>query len=518
MFKKIIAVLLTVLTVFAFSSCEKKTVSNGKNTETAKKETNTETSQNAGFTLLYCDSDTFDPYSAQTKANQQLCQLLFDSLIKTDDNLKVRHCLAKKVEGNGTDKYKIYLKSAVFSDGSRVTADDVVYSIKLAKKSKTRYKNQLEKVKTYTAEGSNCVSIKLKSGSPNFAYSLDFPIVKEGSVKKIDKNSTIKPPIGSGRYVLDLKNKQISVNKKYNGQKPKIKAIQLLCAPDDESANHYIEMGGVSLVYSDLSEGKIPTMNGNLSEVHLNNLVYLGLNFKKSSLLNNENMRYAVASGIDRSAIVKQAYYSYAEPAKGPFRSEWNQAASLQNLENEQNVDVSVANLEKMGYNDKNADGYYINQNGDEITLSLLCNDNASRVAAAELIKEQLSAVGIRVIVNKVPWKTYQKELKAGNFDLYLAEVKIETDLDISPLISNKSALNFGMSKKGKANKSYSAFKKYLKGELPLSDFLNSFYTEMPFVPVCYRNGTVISSKNLSSVPSSSYSDIFYGIEQLKLN
>ena len=108
--------------------------------------------------------------------------------------------------------------------------------------------------------------------------------------------------------------------------------------------------------------------------------------------------------------------------------------------------------------------------------------------------------------------------VSTDNFDLYLAEVKIETDLDISPLISNKSALNFGMSKKGKANKSYSAFKKYLKGELPLSDFLNSFYTEMPFVPVCYRNGTVISSKNLSSVPSSSYSDIFYGIEQLKLN
>lgn len=517
--KSVIAVFLVLILLFG-SACSKtfKPLTDTTSSEISEVSETPQSVKASGFTLLYCKSDSFSPYTAQTKANQQLCFLLFDSLVKIDNDMVVHNSIAKKIEAVSSRSYKVYLKSVSFSDGSSITAEDVLYSIKLAKKSNTRYKNQLAKVKSFYAEDQDTVIINLKENSKDFKNCLDFPILKNGTQSKKTKSSVGIPPIGSGRYVLDIQNKQIILNKKYHGTKPKIKTIQLLCAPDDESAAHYIEMGGISLVYTDLSDGTIPTMNGNLSEVHLNNFVYLGVNYSKYSLMSNENMRYAVASGIDRSAIVKQAFYSYAEEAIGPFRKEWSETKTLQNLEENQNIDVSVANLEKMGYNDKNAGGYYMNSGGDVITLTLLCNKNASRLAAAKLIKEQLKAVGIKIIVNAVDWKTYKSELSKKNFDLYLAETKIEADLDIIPIISNKSNLTYGMSKKGKENSSAKAFKDYLAGKLSIYDFINTFYSEMPVIPVCYRNGVVISSKDLSSVPKSSYSDIFYGIEKISIN
>lgn len=514
--KSLIAILLSLIIVFG-SGCNQAI---SPITDDSDKTTKPEQAEviNSGFTLLYCDNDSFSPYSAVTKANQQLSLLLYDSLTKTDNNLKVHNSLAEKIEMVNPLTYKVYIKHSTFSDGTTVSAKDIVYSISLAKKSNTRYKNQLSKLSSYKEENNRTIILKLKTNSPEFKKVLDFPIIKYKSDRKKDKNKSLLPPIGSGRYILDLKNKQIKRNVNYHLGKPKIKTIQLLCAPDDESADHYIEMGGVSLVYTDLSDGNIPTMNGNLRKIKLNNLVYLGINHTKSSIMSNEYMRYAVATGINRAEIVKHSYYSYGDVATGPYRSEIENADSLQNLEPEQNIDVSVANLEKIGYNDKNAGGYFVNSNGDTLTLNLLCNKNSSRISAAKLIKKQLAAVGIKVNIISLPWKEFKTELKKKHFDLYLAETKIETDLDITPLISNKHELTYGMNKSKKLNSCAKAFKKYLKGEYPLSDFINSFYIEMPFIPVCYRNGVVISSKNLSSVPQSSASDIFYGIENITIN
>lgn len=518
-YKKSILAFLLIITIIFGSACS-NSVSPITNNSNESESTNTESNDttNSAFTLLYCDNDSFNPYSASTKANQQLSLLLYDSLVKTDNKYKVHNSLASKIKSESNTEYKVYIKNATFTDGTDVTSKDIVYSVQLAKKSSTRYKNQLSKVKSCYSNGNNCIVFKLKTSSPNFKNSLDFPIIKYKSDKIKNKNKTLMPPVGSGRYILDLKNKQIKRNSKYHSEKPKIKTIQLLCAPDDESADHYIEMGGVSLVFTDLSDGNIPTMNGNLQQVKLNNLVYLGINRTKSSIMSNEYMRYAVATGIDRSQIVKHSYYSYADEALGPFRDEWDNAKSVQNLEAEQNIDVSVANLKKIGYNDKNTGGYFVNSNNDILTLNLVCNKNPSRVSAAKLIKKQLASVGIKVNINSLSWKEYKKALKQKNFDLYIAETKIESDLDITPLISNKSSLTYGMKSSGKLNSSAKAFNKYLKGESQLFDFINSFYSEMPFIPICFRNGVVISSKNLSSVPKSSYSDIFFGIENISIN
>ena len=56
----------------------------------------------------------------------------------------------------------------------------------------------------------------------------------------------------------------------------------------------------------------------------------------------------------------------------------------------------AIANLKEIGYNNKDSQGFYVNDSGHRIVLSLLCNsDNTVRLNAAKLIKEQLAAAGI---------------------------------------------------------------------------------------------------------------------------
>ena len=521
MFKRYAVAFLLILSIIFCSSCN-ATIENV--TENAALENETaaiteeESKKNFSFTLLYCNNDSFNPYSAITETNRSLGLLLFDSLVKIDNDFNVKYSLAKKITNEDNKVFTIKLKNARFSNGTSVTAEDIIYSIKLAKKSKTKYKKQLAKISSYTQVDSQTVKITLKSASPYFERMLDFPIIRTDTANKSDASHAEFPPIGSGRYILDLENKQITYNKYFHSGKPEIKTIALLCAPDSESADHYIEMGGVSLVYNDLADGKISTMNGNLSRVKLNNLVYLGTNRNKDSVCSNEYIRYCIAAGIDRSAIIKQAYYSYGSVAIGPYRSDWKPVASYQNLLETQNNDVSIANLEKIGYNDRNADGFFVNENGDVLTLSLIYNkENDSRKATAELIKNQLSLVGIKVVIHPLSWKEYQKALKNNEFDLYLAEITVANDMDITPIISNKSSICYGKVKSKKLNSSAESYQKFLKGDCSLADFINAFYDEMPFIPVCYRDGIVICSKNLTSIPESSYSDIFYGIEDIAL-
>ena len=90
------------------------------------------------ITLLYSASDTFDPYTATTDSNRQLCKLIYEPLLKLDDEFNAVYCLAERVELEGR-LCTVTLKNRSFSDGSRLTADDVVYSFNLAKKSATEY-------------------------------------------------------------------------------------------------------------------------------------------------------------------------------------------------------------------------------------------------------------------------------------------------------------------------------------------------------------------------------------------
>lgn len=492
------------------------------------------------ITLLYSSSDTFNPYTAATDINRQLCRLLYDPLIKLDNKFNVNYSLADKIDINGTT-CTVTLKDKIFSDGSPLSAEDVVYSFNLAKKSSTEYAYKLYEAVSASAQGAKTVIFKLNKADPYFANLLDFPILKKNSDNRTDSDSVKLPPIGCGRYVLNEDRTKLILNEKTLGKADSvsIKEIQLINAPDDESVSHYVEIGAADMYYSDISDGNILRMSGEKIDINLNRLIYIGVNYGYGDL-SLETLRQAISSGIDRSAVCRDGYYNNAIAANGFFNPVWEAVKSVQNIELHANKEITVENLEKIGYNSLDSNGVRKNSNGSRLKFELLVNkENRLRVAAARLIANQLSEFGIKITVVEKSFEDYTAALNSGDFQLYLAEVAITPNMDISNLVLEGSSAAYGIkntsgetevdsqdqdtentgSDSGQsAVSSGELIKGLYQSKNTVTDVASVLQTEMPFIPVCYRTGVLFCNDNIENVNNSSASDIYFSIESYKIN
>ncbi|MBQ4119393.1 MAG: hypothetical protein IJD45_03285 [Clostridia bacterium] len=533
--KKVIAFLITAALILTLCGCDKNSMATNKK---PSDNNGTETLEYKGsITLLYSKADTFNPYTAKTEVNRQLCKLLYEPLVKTDDDFEPHNCIAKSVKIS-KDICTVVLKSVKFSDGTKLTADDVVYSYKLAKKSKTSYKNKLYMVESVSVKDSNTVVFTLKKQDPYFANVLDFPVIKSGSDKKTDSDSVKFPPVGAGRYKLNKDNTVLTLNEHYFAKKSSIKKINLINSPDMESITHYIEIGATDIYFTDISDGEIPRMSGTKTNINLNNLVYIGVNHANKKLA-LENLRQAISSGIDRSEITKNAYFNNAMSCTGFFNPLWDDTKSLQNIQITANSQITVENLEEIGYNKLDSDG--VRRNGNSpLSFSLLVNkENSARVAAAKLIASQLKKQGIKITVVKTSFKEYKRRLKNGEFDLYLGEVKITENMDFSEMVLAGGSAAYGIKaqakkdtekeeevkggtenqkkKKSKTLTCAKVIKNFYKGKNSISDVAVTLQNDMPFIPVCYRTGVLFCNENIENLNMASLSDIYFSIDSYKI-
>ncbi len=485
--------------------------------------------------ILYNETDSFNPYAATTKENRELCHLLYDPLITLGSDFEpiLKIAQSATVEGKVCT---VSLNNVLFSDGTRLTANDVLYSANLAMSSSTVYSKQLNEVESINIINNNIV-FNLKKADPFFVNLLDFPIIKANSENLKSEDNVILPPIGAGRYVLNEKNDALTPNSNYYGKPCTIKNIKLINAPGKESIDHYVSAGVVSLCYSDYSDNTIPRMSGLKVDVPLNNMVFIGVNMSHW-LLKEPYLRYAISSVIDRTEIVKEAYYGNGTVANGPFNPLWKHSEGFQTLEAKGNTQISVENLEKIGYNNLDNEGYRVNSSKKRISISLLVNsDNAARVSTGNLIVERLESVGIKASLVAVDFETYISRLQSGNFDIYLGEVKLLGNMDISPLVTPNSSAAYGIvdyslpidtettegtdtTAENVATQNTSAInltalnaaKGYYNGIYTLGDVASAFLSEMPIIPIMYRSGIAMFTPDIKGVPNVSVSDLFIDI------
>ncbi len=521
-FKRISAFILAVALIFSVAGCKSNEEISGSGEIHAE---NTPTASVDTISLLYSASDTFNPYTAQTDLNRNLCRLLFDSLIKLNNNFEAEYIIAEKITVS-KKTCTVTLKDINFTDGTALTADDVVYSCKLAMKSKGEYAHKLYEVKSVKAENSRTVVFGLSRYDAYFERLLDFPIIKEKSDTKTDKDSIALTPVGSGRYTVAENNSSFISNNAYFGEKANIKTISLVNAPDPESVSHYVEIGATDIYYTDAKGGNIVRMSGKKADINLNNLVYIGIN-ESFGQLKTKELRYAISSAIDRNQICQAAYHNNAVAATGFFNPAISAVSSVQNLQSTANTEISIENLEEIGYNKLNSDNLRVNASGNGIRLTLLVNkDNASRVAAAELISASLKNVGIELTVLKRSFKEYKKALEAGNFQLYLGEVELLANMDVRNLVVAGGSCAYGISKPEENKKTEDKNGKEESEELKvfsIADIIDGFYsgkntvtdvanilqTELPVIPVCFRKGLLFYSDSLKTADKASAGDIY---------
>ncbi len=519
-FIKLISIIAIFSVLLTFTGCK-----DNKDNSTSSGTASTQSGERDYITLLYSASDSFNPYTVKTEINAQLTTLIYDSLVKLDDEFNPINCIANKISIT-ENICTVELKNVSFSDGSTLTSDDVIYSYDLAKKSGNKYASKLYEVKSVTKISDNSLSFTLSKADPYFANVLDFPILKSGSDTLTDSDSVLLPPIGSGRYKVSKDGLSLVQNNNYYGKKGKIKKINLVNSPDTESVSHYVEIGVADMYFSTVSNGEILRMSGNKTNVNLNNMIYLGVNHSVRDLYLTE-MRQAISTAIDRKDICKNAYFNNAVAATGFFNPVWKYTKSVQNLQIESNLKISVENLEKIGYNGLNSNGYRTKNGGFGLHYTLLVNsENRLRVAAAKLIAEQLKKAGIAITVVERPYEQYVDMLSKGNFELYIGEVKIPENMDLTSLVTAGSSAAYGVAdynivKTDSENQTVVTIRDlmngFYSGKNSITDIATVLQTEMPIIPICYRTGILFSNEKIENVDNSSYSDIYFSIESYSI-
>lgn len=517
--KKIICLLLAAVSVFSLCAC-----SGGDNPQKEEKPDSPDISKpavNYSITLPVAHNDTVDPFKDISAVNRSLVTLLYDGLVYIDESFTPQPLLISAYSNEGKSLSVTLKGSLSFSDGSALTAEDVTYSFSQAKDSRY-YSAALSNIKSASASG-NTVFFELKSPDINALACLDFPIVKKGTVQsQYDSTNLfdIVPPTGAGRYIINgtlptatlIPNPHCARSEALN-----IGTISLYEVNDSDGLAYGLQIGNYHYWYNDLSSGEYTRVNAGLSVVPTNNLVYLGLNDQKSILTENA-VRLAVSMLLDRDEISSQGFQGHAVSSVVPFNPSWS---AMKNIplsgKTRANVDGAKALLEQAGYTSINHYGYRCSNTKSLNCTLTVCKDNSFKLAAAQQIKEQLAKLNFNVRIIELSYKDYKQAIAEGNYEMYLGEIKISADMNISRFFAAGSTPNCSIDlideNENEFTVCYDEYRALLAGELSMSDFCRSFEAEMPFIPICYRCGVEIYSRDFTSAIKGTCYDNFYNID-----
>ena len=450
--------------------------------------------QSATSLNIGCSADdSLNPYFMSTDLNTDLISLVFEPLFYIDDSFCAINGLALSYTQNGKTLTVKLDTSAAFSDGVQFSSTDAVYSFNTAKAS-GNYKNELANITSAKATGADTVVFTLASGYKNAADSLTFPIVKSSSAQ--DKESV---PIGTGLYSFNMSGEVIKLN--YNPYcrkpEPNIKTINVVEIPSSSTLIHTLELGTIDAYFDDLSSGSYSRASAATSKTNLSNLVFLGMNCYSYGL-STAAFRQAIYYAINRQSIVKNSFKKYAVESYTPYHPEWHVLAESGYDTSSLTLDYSKAQalLKKAGF-------------AGTVNLNLVVySGNSFKVAAAKEIQASLKNIGINVNIMELTWDNYNLALAGGGYDLYIGEIKLPTDMNMSSLFGSDSVI-YGVSS---GDTSAAAYSEYLNGNISLNAFTDSFLQNMPFAPICFRSGVLIYSNAITPAADSDVNNVYKNI------
>ena len=228
----------------------------------------------------------------------------------------------------------------------------------------------------------------------------------------------------------------------------------------------------------------------------LNNMVYLGMNGTNGAL--NKYIRSAIAVKLDCEDIALSSYQGHAAAVKLPVNPESTVAGQVKAVETAGDKALADRIIDNCGYTRYSGSA---KTNGSySLSFSLIVNnDNRYRVAAAYGIADSLRESGINVRVDLLSFEDYSQRIAAGNFELYIGEIKLDGSMDISAFFKDGTAFSAGIDKTGRSATDYF---RYRAGEITPAEYFAGFAEEFPFIPICFRQGFAVRSADFAAEQS----------------
>ncbi|MBQ8782861.1 MAG: ABC transporter substrate-binding protein [Clostridia bacterium] len=516
LFLKVTAIITVMSVLFSFSGCFDYSYidETADSITTASPDSVAVSTDSIKLSLPYLTSDSLNPFLSKGEINQSLSSLMYDSLFSVGNDFKASPLMAKSYTIKD-GKLSVTIRDDIkFSDLGSVSANDVVSSFEAAKKSE-RYKSSLYEINDAVATGTYTVVFEVNSNNEDICSLLTFPIVKTGTEDSTKTKSDV--PIGSGRYILSKTvNNELYLTANQNrldGYSPTYKNIGLVSTSDEASAASTFSLSHTNVLIDSYSDGKYEKYIGASNKQNLTNLVYIVCN-SKNKIFDDPNVKKAISLALDRDKIADYSFIGYAKSAYTPFHPDYYQIKDYDTSSLKYNKDLANKILDGIGYTDINPQYNFRHSDGKILEFDLIVNkDNAFKLSAAQLIKEQLAEVSIYVNIKLFTQEDFLKAVSLGKYDMYLGECKLTNNLDLSVFFDNTNSASKGIPASEDTKAKYTEFK---NNEAEIKQVIDAFNTEMPFIPLLYRCASVNSNSAMAVSNSSIVSDYYNNIDKWK--
>ncbi|HYV21318.1 MAG TPA: peptide ABC transporter substrate-binding protein [Candidatus Bathyarchaeia archaeon] len=390
-----------------------------------------------------------NPVIAATDVDQDVARLAFSGLTRYDQSGAIVPDLASAfhTESDGRIWTFDIREDATWQDGQPVTADDVVFTVKLLQDrgyvgpySDAFRGVTVDKISTRT------VRFTLPDVYGPFADSTTVPLLPShllGNVPyaELSRQPFNANPIGTGpfrvtevdgRQIVLLRNDDFYRTRPARGR-PYLDKVILRFYPDQTEALLALSRGevdGVGGLSSQDGERARSLKSAVLYSLPTDTFVSLFLNVRPEKVVFRDRaVRQAIASAIDRGRVLQ-----LAADGRGTVADEFVPSSSWAYVKDvtryTYSTDDAIALLDAADWKDHDGDGIR-DKGGQKLAFAISTSDEPARAAAATQIQHDLNAVGMSVTVNSMPFgQLVDGVARQRTFDALLVEIAVSGDPD----------------------------------------------------------------------------------------
>jgi peptide/nickel transport system substrate-binding protein len=277
------------------------------------------------------DSDNLDPVTNDGNINIWVFMSIYDQLIRVANNgLDLAPSIAEKWDTSADGMtFTFHIRSGVkFSDGSDMTVDDIVYSLKRAQTQKGDgdWTFTLAQVKDVSSSDANTVVITLNEAWAPFLADISMfnsSIISKAFADKVGEANLTQQCMGTGPFALKAWNKAqniILVKNEHYWQDglPLVDQITLNVVPDSNS--RLLQVKG-NQVDGDIGQNDVPLSSvADLkaqSDLQVINFTSTYVNFVvincRTAPLDDVKVRQAMNYATDKESLIKTILYGQAD-------------------------------------------------------------------------------------------------------------------------------------------------------------------------------------------------------------
>ena len=392
---------------------------------------------------------TLNPLLAASEPEQAVSRLLFSSLYNYDVTGALHTDLAESMTVKDDKVYTIKLRNAVWHDGKKLTAEDVVYTINLIKNPQVRSPLRVNWLDiSARAIDDSTVEFMLPAVYAGFSHALTFPVIPKHILQSVSPSSMREAdfssnPVGSGPFAVKRVQTSESTsstdvvrmepNTKYYGAVSTLSRLELRAYGNESLLVKAVNSGEVSAA-SGLSLSAADNIKSKqYSTKHwlLNKGVYLLMN-NRSQALQDARVRQALRYATDTSSIRATVGDNVARLDTPILQS---QIAQKLPAAPDYNLDKAKALLKEAGWTYNQ--GQWKGKDGRPLAVAVTTSSGRDEYKKiVDALKQQWSKLGVDVQLREIDTSStttsfVQSVLQPRDYDALLYELELGADPDV---------------------------------------------------------------------------------------